>query len=132
MPGINKIEMARYVYMGPGLVKELPDVIKKLGYQRPRLIIITGTTKTLKIAHEKVLPLTEEVSDHVEIVSIDSNLNYLRKIDEILSRIGRGRPDLLIGVGGGRVLDATKIFSGLLALPYICLLYTSPSPRDRG
>ena len=29
-------------------------------------------------------------------------------------------------------LDLTPFEAGLITLPYVCLLYTSPSPRDRG
>ncbi len=119
LPGINRIEMARYVYMGPGLLKELPEIVLKLGYERPKLLIVTGSTKTLEITRRRVLPLSDQFSQDVEVLSIDSNMSYLKRLRELLSKIKGVKPDLLIGVGGGRVLDATKIFSGLLNLPYI-------------
>ena len=42
------------------------------------------------------------------------------------------RPMLLVGGGTQTVADDLKRFSELGSLCLICLLYTSPSPRDRG
>ena len=42
---------------------------------------------------------------------------------------GRHKRNRIAGIGAG-VLVAGGVFIG--ALTYVCLLYTSPSPRDRG
>ena len=96
-------------------------------------------TKTLKLAHSlndkhpvhqgmvEMGRLLEEISDGQMVMDIYAN-----------GQLGQERDLLeLLQVGS---LDMTKVSAGalenfvpeikVLTLPYICLLYTSPSPRD--
>ena len=51
-------------------------------------------------------------------------------ISRVEDIILKNKNDSVIAAGGGKVLDSGKYIADCLSIPCICLLYTSPSPRD--
>jgi glycerol-1-phosphate dehydrogenase [NAD(P)+] len=119
MVGINKIEMARYVYMGPGVIKELPNVIELLELKPRSVLIFSGGEKTTSIALDTVKPLIESSNIIVNSMNNKDLSDFIENLSIILKNIKDLRVDLLIGVGGGRVMDITKVVSYYLKIPYV-------------
>ncbi|MEM3832838.1 MAG: sn-glycerol-1-phosphate dehydrogenase [Thermoprotei archaeon] len=119
MVGINRIEMARYVYMGPGVIKELPNIIELLELKSKSVLIFSGGKKTTSIALDMVKPLIESSNIIVNSMNNKDLFDFIENLSEILKNIKNLKTSLLIGVGGGRVMDITKVISYYLKIPYI-------------
>lgn len=113
------MEIPRVVIFGPGAISNVSKVVSKFTGSRS-IVVVSGGVNTSKIASDKVLPLL--VSDYnVEFLRIGSmpcidatKLFYdkLRKNKDI---------GLLLGVGGGKVLDVTKTLAFLLGVEYVSI-----------
>lgn len=119
MVGINKIEMSRYVYMGPGVIKELPNIINLLELKTKNILILSGGERTTSIALNIVKPLIETSSITVNSMNNKELSDFITNLRNILETIKHLNTDLLIGVGGGRIMDITKVISYYLKIPYI-------------
>lgn len=119
MVGINKIEMSRYVYMGPGVIKELPNVIELLELKPKNVLIFSGGEKTTSIALDVVKPLIESSNITVNSMNNKDLSDFIMNLPKILKDIRDLETGLLIGVGGGKVMDITKVVSYYLKIPYI-------------
>ncbi len=108
---INKIILPRYVFSGPRAIEELPNVLDYLAIIKGNVLLISGSSKTKEISLDIIKPLLEKenlVAEHIEINSIDEFVNdlpeYLHKIKDLDVKI-------IVGVGGGKVIDSAKILA---------------------
>jgi glycerol dehydrogenase-like iron-containing ADH family enzyme len=99
MVGINKIEMSRYVYMGPGVIKELPNIINLLELKAKNILILSGGEKTTSIALNIVKPLIETPNITVNSMNNKELSDFITNLQNILETIKHLNTDLLIGVG---------------------------------
>lgn len=105
-------QMPSKLMMGIGVLKELPDIIKKLNKSNPLVITDPGIVKA-------------GIYGNVENVLKNENIkiNCFSKVEpdprieivyDCLKAAKAGSFDILIGVGGGSSLDITKVVSILL------------------
>ncbi len=102
---MKDIELPRKVLVGDGAIEKVVEVVFLLGLSGDSAVICDAGTR--KVAGEKV-------AEQLGSVIIESS-----KPDEILSK-----PPLvnyLLGVGGGSVIDATKIVSKELGVPFLSI-----------
>jgi len=102
---MKNIELPRKVIIGEGVIKKIKDVCDDLGLGGNSLVI--SDVKTKEIAGE-------EVAD-----SLNSGIMTLKdseKIDNI--RLGNN-VGFVLGVGGGRVIDAAKLLASKYRIPFL-------------
>ena len=83
-------------------------------------------------------PCLEEIPLFIRLQErfVDNNVTFIGiavdKVDLVRSFVEANGVNYPILVGSGDALEVSKIMGNYRAgLPYTCLLYTSPSPRDR-
>lgn len=99
------------IYFGPGQISQVPQIIKAFQIKRPLLISDKGVAVAGHI--EKLSQIIQPIDIFLEIEPNPRHLtiNYLAEKLRLL------QPDLIIGLGGGSVLDAAKALALLSKNP---------------
>jgi alcohol dehydrogenase class IV len=99
------------IHFKNGMISGLPDLIRPYG---SRLIIVTGKSSFLKSTQAaRLFSDLKNVSVSFSHVTIPGEPSP-EMIDEIVQNTGNEQIDLVIGIGGGSVLDAGKAISAML------------------
>ncbi len=111
--GLEKIESPRYIIFGPNAINRTADILYNLG-MTGTAIIVSGSSVTAKIAEDLASSLDGEINAY-HVVTAEGGINDVLKVIEEALRI---KADFLIGVGGGRPLDVTKLAAAKLGFRY--------------
>ena len=95
-PTFKKIELPKIVLIGNGVLPKIPRIIDIA--KNP--LIVTGK-KTEKVAGKKVQKIVAGDKINIKTASIE-------EVERVINEIEQGY-DLIIGVGGGSILDVTKL-----------------------
>lgn len=107
------LEMPRAVYFGTGALRKLPETARELG---ARVMILTGSRWLRGSPWEA--SIGQGLSDcTLEIFRCASAEPSVRSVDEAARAASAFRPDVLVAVGGGSVLDTAKAVSALVRYP---------------
>ncbi|HJJ47898.1 MAG TPA: NAD(P)-dependent glycerol-1-phosphate dehydrogenase [Methanocorpusculum sp.] len=109
------IQMPRDVIAGHDVLKQLPEVIVDLHITGP-ILIISGA-HTMETVGNTVKELLADFEVHTVLVG---KITYeeIERVEEFAKERGIS---LMIGVGGGRVIDTAKITSYNLDIPFISI-----------
>lgn len=94
---------------------ELRRVLGNLGYSRP--FIVTGN-KSGGVLGQGLLNALSDDGHKNSYVTSDNHISEVQKVRELVTRAS---PDVLVGVGGGRVLDVCKYAAAAASLPFISM-----------
>ena len=113
---LHRMQLPREVVVGEGTIDLIPGICKKLEL-RKSAFVITGKT-TYRIAGKRVIDLLQDSGVEVdyEIFGSSSEISDV-KIAE--SRIIKGKPQVILGVGGGNKIDIAKLSSAHQNIPFI-------------
>jgi len=99
-------------FFGFNTIKELEDIVKK--YSAMNVFLITGKKSfNLSGAEEKIKSILKDVN-YIQFNSFSSNPN-MEEVKLGISLYKKANPDLVVGVGGGSVLDIAKAINILAA-----------------
>jgi alcohol dehydrogenase class IV len=113
---VNPFQFARIpaIHFKNGIIAALPALT---GYYGKRLVIVTGKSSFLKTPQsEQLFSELKKVPAHWHLISIPGEPTP-EKIDDAVKEMGSEKIDLVIGIGGGSVLDAGKAISAMLYKP---------------
>ena len=113
---VNPFQFAKLpaIHFKNGMIAGLPALA---GYFGKRLVIVTGRNSFLKSPQaEKLFSDLKKASAHWHLISIPVEPSP-EVIDNAVNQIGNEKIDLVIGIGGGSVLDAGKAISAMLHKP---------------
>lgn len=99
------------IVFGPGAVAALGKEAQAFG---SRVAVVTGKSGTARLAKEKVAPVLQ---GHVDMIH---GVNPEPAVEDVLTlkaNLERLQPDVVIAVGGGSVVDVTKLASSLVGNP---------------
>ncbi|MFQ6088180.1 MAG: sn-glycerol-1-phosphate dehydrogenase [Candidatus Methanofastidiosia archaeon] len=113
---MHVMEFPRKVILGEGVLSEIKTLVKSYHFEKP--LVLSGK-KTLKLAGREIVEILECENLMIE----DSKLSRIRELSEPLRKEGF---DVLISVGGGRIMDASKLLAAFLNLSWLSVP-TSPS-----
>lgn len=102
-----------YTVIGQGAICGIGDMVKELGADSVLIITDTGLVKAGSI--EKITPTLEKVGCKYDVFDGCKPNCPITNIEECVKKISNGKYDLLIGVGGGSVLDLVKVASVVAA-----------------
>jgi alcohol dehydrogenase class IV len=100
------------IIFGVGVSKDLPKTIGNFG---SKILVVTGSGNFRNSpAGKHLLETIERNSSRFSIESIAGEPTP-EEIDAISARYGQNRPDVVLAVGGGSVLDAGKAISAMIS-----------------
>ncbi len=111
--GLEKIESPRYIIFGPNALTKTAEILHSLGLTG-RAVIVSGASVTAEVAGDLIGMLESDmVVRHVvaDGGGIDDALRVIREAKNV-------EADFLIGVGGGKPLDITKLAAANLGVRY--------------
>ncbi len=106
------LEMPPGIYFGPGERRKLRDLLPRFGR---RVLLVTGR-KWLE--HSGWLDRFSELlaAFELQVLRIPSGEPEAERLNELLDQARDFRPEAIVAVGGGSVLDTAKVISGLAPL----------------
>ena len=107
------LEMPRAIHFGAGVLAKLPETAREIG---TRVMVLTGSRWLRGSPWEA--SIREALSGcAVEVLRCSSAEPTVRSVDEAALAASAFRPDVLVAVGGGSVLDTAKAVSALVRYP---------------
>ena len=104
------------LYYGPKTLECVTESITRFGIKQ---ILIFTDVSLRKLG--KIETLESHIAKNVDRVEIVDQIKpepSVHEVEETLAEVRNPKPDLLIGIGGGSVMDTTKLASVLLDTPY--------------
>lgn len=113
MQRLYQFQTANHLIAGPNSIERVGEHLSLLGTEvKSALIITQPSMKRLGFVEKLIHQLSDKgVSTNVNIDVLPEPT--IKNIEEVFQAIGKEQYDVLIGFGGGSVLDATKILSVL-------------------
>jgi len=111
---MHLMQLPREVLLGEGLKGEVVSVAKRIGLGE-RVLVVYGP-KTGEIAGKEVESNLRDEFDVSAMVIRDSSVE---EVERVLVRAMDGDMDWLIAVGGGSIIDVTKLASFRVGVPFI-------------
>ena len=112
---VHRIQLPREVLIGNGVLNRVGEVCKNLGFTS-RVLLLTGP-RTYKIAAEKIVTTLER--DGFELASLIVRESEMKYIVMAQRKVATHSPEVILGVGGGKVIDVGKIAALKCSLPFI-------------
>ena len=109
------MQLPREVIVGKGTLQRVPEVARRLGLRGKALIM--SDSICYDIAGKAVSDFLTESGLSVDFLLVKTMT--IRDVLDIESQIKELKPQVLFGVGGGTIIDAAKISSGRLNIPFI-------------
>ncbi len=113
--GLEVIQSPRYIIFGPDALYETSKVLNMLD-MRGKALIISGPSFTRKIAEKLLDHLSREGFEVFHLVTERGDVN---DVESAINKAREVKADFLIGVGGGKPLDVTKLTSAVLEKRYV-------------
>jgi glycerol-1-phosphate dehydrogenase [NAD(P)+] len=115
------MQLPREVIVGTDVLNRITEVTQRLNLHGPALII--SGTKSYKAAGKKVYEILKQTNKNTQSFLIETTLtNDITQIDKQITKL---KPQILLGIGGGTIIDATKINSNQHNIPYISIPTTA-------
>lgn len=105
----------RDVLVGHGVLDELGNVLEDLDVARHALLVTGGHTR--KLAGERALALLRKAGHSADLVEVAGATMHDVALAELEGR--RVKPSVVVGVGGGSVIDVAKLSAYRLNVPYV-------------
>ncbi|MEA3255828.1 MAG: NAD(P)-dependent glycerol-1-phosphate dehydrogenase [Candidatus Altiarchaeota archaeon] len=107
---MKNIELPRRVIVGDGAISQLRDLVEELGLEGDSMVISDPTTR--EIAGDNI---GRDLDSLVYIVQGTPD----SEVERILLEVKRNKIRYLVGVGGGRVIDITKLAAFKAETPFL-------------
>jgi glycerol-1-phosphate dehydrogenase [NAD(P)+] len=112
---VHRIQLPREVLIGHGVLNKVEEVCKKLGFTSS-VLLLTGP-QTYRIAAEKTITTLE--NGGYEVASLIVKKSETKYVLMAKQKIATSHPEVILGVGGGKVIDIGKIAALKSTLPFI-------------
>jgi len=107
------MEVPELVRVKPGVLGRVGEYLGRCGLGRPVLLSSEGLPAELV---SRATASLDASAPHYEVASVE-----LARIDELQAAVAKETPDVVVGLGGGRALDAAKLVAARLERPYVAV-----------
>lgn len=111
------MQLPREVIVGNGTLTRITEVAQRLGLSGSALIV--AGQKSCEIAGKQVRDLLQQTGMNVDTILVKTVTS--QDILKVEARIKEWKPRVLIGVGGGTKIDASKLSASRQNLPFISI-----------
>ena len=111
----HHMQLPREVIVGWGILDRVGNICKQLGLSSPALVL-TGS-HTYDIAGKKVISSLENQGYKTDFLLVKEST--IRQVIEAIETIKSYNPNIILGVGGGKVIDVAKFSSYKVDIPFI-------------
>jgi len=109
------MRLPRDIVIGPGVLRTVSDVCKNLGFSSS--VLILAGPHTYGIAGKDAADILEEKNFSVNNLIVEEpEMKYVNKARKVIQGF---KPEVVLGVGGGKVIDVAKLSSSLEDVPFI-------------
>ncbi len=109
------MQLPREVIVGKDTLGRIPEMVKRLGLSGKALVL--SDSKCYEVAGKTVSGYLEEAGLAVDFLLVKTmNTKDVRAIEDQIKKL---KPQVLFGVGGGTIIDAAKVSSGSLSVPFV-------------
>lgn len=120
MAKTHRIDLPRIVLIGEDVIDSLGDICGELGF---RSALLVSGHKTFEIAGKRAMENLRASGMEVwRAHARNSTLDCVSRVEEEIRRLGC---DVVVGVGGGRVIDVAKMSSARAERPFISVPTTA-------
>jgi glycerol-1-phosphate dehydrogenase [NAD(P)+] len=105
----------RDVRVGHGVLEELGEVLRGLDVAE-RALVVTGR-RTRRLAGDQAMEVLRKAGHEAALVEVEGATTHDVDLAEREGR--RTRPHVVVGVGGGSVIDVAKLAAFRLGVPYV-------------
>ncbi len=109
--------MEQLTYTGPGSAEQLPDVLKK--WAPEKILLVRGKNSYTKCGAANIMERSKEVlaCQLTEFCEFSENPQY-EDVKKGLTLVRQFQPDVIIGIGGGSVMDMAKLLRFFYSYDY--------------
>lgn len=112
---VHQMRLPREVLIGPGVLDRVSDVCVGLGLASPALVL-TGP-KTYNIGAKAVIARLEEAGFDTKVLFVErSEWGCVTRARGVIGEFG---PRVVLGVGGGKVIDVAKLAASQGMVPFV-------------
>jgi glycerol-1-phosphate dehydrogenase [NAD(P)+] len=117
------MQLPREVIIGNGSLNLVNDICKNLGFVKTAIIVADPIT--IKVAGQKVAKLLQEGGMEVNYHVVSSGTATMDDVKVSEQEIERLRPQVVLGVGGGTIIDIAKLSSARMGIPFLSVPTTA-------
>jgi glycerol-1-phosphate dehydrogenase [NAD(P)+] len=101
------MQLPREVLIGKNVAPSVGETLTRLGFSGPALVV-TGRT-VISIAGDTVIDSLKQAGFKSSTITVDSATT--EEVSRVESEIGQIKPDIVVGLGGGKDIDVAKLSS---------------------
>jgi glycerol-1-phosphate dehydrogenase [NAD(P)+] len=115
------MQLPREVIVGDNITDGIGSICRRLGFSKSVLVVMGP--KTREIAGRRIIEILSN-SDFAtdQFIATSSTLNDVSSVEE---RIGKLKPQVILGVGGGTMIDVAKLSSARKNVAFISVPTTA-------
>jgi glycerol-1-phosphate dehydrogenase [NAD(P)+] len=114
---VHRMQLPREVLIGHGVLNNIDDLCRGLGF-KSSILILTGPHVYELITHNLIQSLKSVGYDLLCYIVKESRFRYVK---ETMKLIDETKPEVLLGIGGGKVIDVAKLAASNSHLPFISI-----------
>ena len=118
---VHSIQLPREVLIGCGVLSKVGEVCRGLGFSSSAFLL--AGPKTFEIAAVKAKGSLEKSGFGIENLIVESS--EMICVSEAEKMIKRSRPEVVLGVGGGKVIDVAKVAASKCLVPFVSVPTTA-------
>ena len=113
---IHLMELPRKILIGDGVISQLGSIITDLDATTSRVAIITGSVVKARTEAACMSSFHESCLENSWFISTDASMDSVHRLQSMIKEYSA---DIIVGLGGGRSVDAAKMTAFQLKKPFV-------------